>query len=275
MMCSPKKFVVLAALLLFRSIITPAQNQPLAFEVASVRPNKSTTRDNNTQILPGGKLLATNLNVRALIMAAYGLSAENLVMAGPDWLSSEKYDVQAAAEMDAIPLTTSGKELSEKVRLMLQSLLADRFKLKIRHELKAQDIYSLVIAKGGPKLVKASVEEKDCLAPQGIPCHQLSAAPVRGFHGEAVSISDLVARLQVRGRIVVDKTNLSGLFSIHTTAFRPEQPGPGFAEEAHADPESLPTVFTLLEEQLGLRLEASRNSIEVLVIDHVEKPSEN
>jgi uncharacterized protein (TIGR03435 family) len=265
----------------------PAQSQPappLAFEVASVKPNKSgDNRRPGLDYLPGGRFSAVNVPLYIIIAIAYNVPFQSSRLSGgPDWTRSERYDIEAKAEEGSIPSGSSAKVRDERMRWMLQTLLADRFKLTIRREMREQPVYALVISKRGPKLQRAKIEEKDC--PEGSPnnassCHALAGGQGRGIHGQAIDMSDLVLFLaNWTDRPMIDKTGIQGLFNIQTEGWAPLRPKPGPPDEgeeakAMSDP-SRPTLFAVLE-QLGLKLESQRAPVEMFVIEHVEKPSEN
>ena len=161
---------------------SPSQAQsppspPLAFEVASIKPNKSGASRAPSMILPGGRFTATNNTLRALILNAYGISASPyLLSGGPSWIDSETYDIDTKAEANAIPAGAPNRVLWEKTRLMLRTLLADRFHLSVRRETKEMPVYELVAARNGPKLKKAT--EQDCTA-NVMACHGFSGNPRR------------------------------------------------------------------------------------------------
>ena len=170
---------------------------------------------------------------------------------------------------------------------MLQTLLADRFKLKIRRETKEMPVYALVVAKGGPKLQKADIEEKDCtegpfIVMPGTPntaCHSFIGGQVRTIHARAVSLADVATYVENwTDQPVEDKTELDGLYRIETAPWQPmdlrsSPPAPG-AKQDGVDEADLPTIFEVFD-KLGLKLESQKGPVEMYVIDHVEKPSEN
>jgi len=263
-----------------------AQSQPsapLAFDAASVKPSKSGDPRAPSMILPGGRFAATNNTLRALILNAYGIFASPyLLSGGPSWIDSERYDVDAKAEASAIPADAPSTVLWEKTRLMLRRMLAERFKLSIRRETREMPVYELVVGKNGPKLKKA---DRDCDA-SAIACRGFSGNP-RQLSGLAVDMSDLALVLSSNSdRPVLDKTGVQGVFDIKLqwNPFADSvQPAEGLQRSPQAearegpapDPGSLPTLFTALEQQLGLRLESRKGPVETYVIDHVERPSEN
>ncbi|HKQ86297.1 MAG TPA: TIGR03435 family protein [Candidatus Acidoferrales bacterium] len=281
-------FVVFAAGVLVRAddAATHAQTQPpapLSFEVASVKLNKSGDVRSPSMILPGGRFTATNNTVRALILKAYGIFASPyLLKGGPGWIDSERYDVDAKASSGAIPAGTSNRVLWEKTRLMLQTLLADRFKLSIHRETKEMASYELLVAKNGPKLQKSDV---DCNA-SATACHGFSGNPAH-FSGIGVDMYDLALMLsRYSDRPVVDHTGIQGLFDIRLQwnpfapgsqpeADAPRSPAAEAKEGSRPDTASLPILPDALEQQVGLRLEPNKGPIETYVIDHIEEPTSN
>ena len=131
----------------------------------------------------------------------------------------------------------------------------------------------MVEVKGRTKLELAP-KDKECVPSQKLgPCRDFFGGRGRGLHAQSVSMADLAAELTYwTDRIVLDKTGLPGLYNIQTTPWTPDNPGPNFKAEAGTDPENLPTLFSMLPEQLGLRLEAKKERVEILVIDRLERP---
>jgi uncharacterized protein (TIGR03435 family) len=264
---------------------TWAQPAAPSFDAASVKPHKADdTRRSMPQFLPGGRFVSSGIPLRMVISIAYNVGFQSVRLSGgPDWITSIDgvYDIEATAPPGLIPAGLPSKERDEKLKLMLQSLLADRFKLKIRRETKELPVYAVVVGKGGLKLEKAKIDEKDCTetgAP-GVGCHSLIGGRGRGLHGEAVSLSDVLSYVENwTDHPLVDKTGIHGLYNIQTTGWLPMQPGPpppaGAKAEDGSDVADLPTVFGLFE-RLGLKLESQKAPVEIFVIDHVEKPSGN
>jgi uncharacterized protein (TIGR03435 family) len=167
------------------------------------------------------------------------------------------------------------------MRAMLRTLLAERFHLKIRREIKDQPVYAIVVAKGGPKLKAAEIEEKDCEsdAGKGIDCHNFHGGRGRGLHAKAANISDLALFVSNwTDRPLIDKTGLTGMYQFETRGWANITPGPAPAPGALAedgqDAASLPTVFTLFAD-MGLKLDAQHAPMEMFVIESVERPTEN
>lgn len=195
---------------------------------------------------------------------------------GPAWLDTEKYDVQAKAEANAIAPGPMDRERIHQMELMLRTLLAERFKLAVHRETKEGNVYALVIAKGGPKLQEA--KGVDCKVIAG--CGDFTRImPIGYLEGPKVSVLDIAGVLStfVVGRPVLDKTGLAGVFNVKLQwtreGYKPRDDG-ATSNEPQPDPNG-PSIFTALQEQLGLKLEPQKGPVETVVIDHVERPSPN
>jgi uncharacterized protein (TIGR03435 family) len=260
-----------------------------SFEAASIKPSKSGTPGLfRIGLEPGGRFVANGINVSTLIQIAYNVK-ENQISGAPSWFNSDRFDIQAkpddaaAAEMQKLP----PEKRSEQSRQMLQSLLADRFKLKLGHETRELSVYLLTVAKNGPKFKESTLPQQQ--GPAG------SEPPRRGImmngRGQLNVIDaklDMFANVLSHqlGRVVIDKTGLTGRydFTLHWTPdpgegpVMPGGPGPGRESPGGAPPppeQSGPSLFTALQEQLGLKLESQKAPVDILLIEHVEKPSEN
>ena len=264
------------AITLVSCLCVHAQTSRPAFEVASVKLNKSANARPKEEFFPN-RYVATYLTLRTLIYAAYGIpyGRWDYLAGARDWMDSERFDVEGKVEEGTIPVNLSANDRNDQIRAMLRALLAERFQLTVHREIKEVPVYDMVAAKNGPKLQNAA-GDREC---QGIPVGSTACAGrftggMRlGLEGKAVDLSELAQFLSaIADRPVRDKTGIMGLFDIKTTPFKP---GPGSLVEGNADPETLPTIFTMLPEQLGLRLVPSKAPVEVLVIDSVQKPSEN
>ncbi len=278
------RFRIAAAALAAVSLLAQSPTtKPPAFEVASIKPSTATDFNAGIQYLPGGRLTAHNMPLRAIIVMAYGLSFQPARLSGgPGWIRSERYDIEATAEAGAIPAGASEKVRIDKMKLMLQVLLADRFKLVIRHETKEIPVYAITVAKGGPKLEKAKLTEADCekLAEDGndsSPCHGFNGDPGRGLHVDNAGMADLAVMIETfSDRPVLDRTGLQGLYNIRTEGWVPLLPRPPSPPGAEPTAEDLarPSVFTIFD-RLGLKLEATKAQVETFVIESVERPSGN
>jgi uncharacterized protein (TIGR03435 family) len=252
---------------------------PPAFEVASVKLNKSETMQTNIGMLPNG-VNFVNLPLRAIIQFAYGINQPSKLSGVPEWAVTARYDINARAR---------GPVTLEERRLMLQALLADRFKLVARWEKHEISVFALMLARSDGKLGRNLIESKGCIAPGSTAAKEAASpgaqtpicGPKTGGAGRLVltgtSTQQFTAMLSAMlSRTVVNKTGLTGRYDIDLT-FSPEQPNPAGANipDPAADPNA-PSIYTAVREQLGLKLESQRGQEEVLVIDHVERqPSEN
>lgn len=201
------------------------------------------------------------------------------ISGGPTWLDSERYDINAKAE------ERFGSLDPEKARPMVQALLADRFKVKFHRESKELPVYVLVVAKNGPKLREAIAQN-----PGPTSSGQNGPSPDPGrpsfrfgrgrLDGVGVAIAMLTSILSNQlGRYVLDKTELKGTYDFQLK-WTPDQNQPdSFSRQGIPPPqgqsEDGPTLFTALQEQLGLKLESQRGPVEILVIDYAAKPPEN
>jgi uncharacterized protein (TIGR03435 family) len=262
--------------------VASAQPQRPAFEVASIRRN--TTLEGNAVVgdQPGGRFVASRISLRRLIQYAY--RDHQQFLGGPDWLDNERWDIEAKAPEGTVtvranPINTT---VPDTMALMIQSLLEDRFKLKRHTEMRKLPVYELTMSKGGAK-IKLSDDQTPAAAfvgGRGQP-GALARGGIRlgrsDIEMQAQSISLLAAALGAlyAGRPVVDKTGLKGLYDIRLQW----TPDPGLAAPinpaATAGSPSGPSLFQAIEEQLGLKLDSVRAPLPVLVIDSVERPSEN
>ena len=276
-----------------------AQSQsaaPAAFEAASVKLNKNPeSRSMRQQIQPGGRYSATAVPLRFLISLAYAMPFQSpRITWTPEFnaavsaMSPAQFDIEAVAPKEAIPAGATESVQTEIVQRMLQTLLAERFKLVVRRETKELPVYAIAIGKNGPKLKRSDVQEKDCDRrigkPDVVPCHGFNGGQGRGLHADAANMTDLAQFVENwAGRPVVDKTGLMGLFNIQTTGWRPQetvpiqarpdgQP-PSAEQQAFADP-STPTLFDIFE-LLGLKLEAQKAPVDTLTLVSIQPPTEN
>jgi len=262
-----------------------AQQPPLAFETASVKPNKSGDEERFTRVDPGGGLTVVNMQLRELITWAYQIQSFQLE-GGPGWIASDRFDILAKPERE-VPST--GEQ--DPRRMMLRTLLADRFKLVMHKETKELPIFELVLArqggKLGPQLRPAAVDcaARAAAARAGTPPPS-SGPPGPGFCGTTmnpVSVRGggatmaMLASLLERAakRLVIDRTGLKGNWDLEVnyTPDRSQLP-PGVELPSSIDPNG-PSLFTALEEQLGLKLRPARGPVEVLVINSVQQPTPN
>ncbi|MGE3401529.1 MAG: TIGR03435 family protein [Vicinamibacterales bacterium] len=283
-----RQLVMLGSVVVIMSGLLAGAQQ---FEVASIRQNLSDDR-RSFSVQPGGRLVVRNVALRDLIAAAYdmadiGLLVPDRILGGPEWIETERYDIEAkaSAEFQFAP----GGPPRDAI-LMLRSLLEDRFKLVARRETRDQPIFELVVARPGqlgPGLRQTGLD-CDALFASGRPpvpaaprqpgepppC-RLIGGPARTI-ASAVTMQQLAANLSNHlGRFVVDRTGLTDRYDFNL-AWTPDRlpagaPPPGIPP---VDPNGPPLV-TALQEQLGLKVEPARGPVEVLVIDRVERPTPN
>jgi len=252
------------------------------FDVVSVKPNKSDNGMMRVMNKPDG-YTATNVSLKMLIQMAYGIR-QDLISGGPDWVDSAHFDLDA--KVDGADVDTLKKLSPEQRRMVLRPALEDRFKLKVHTETKQLPVFELGIAKGGTKLKEAS---PDATYPNGFKgfdgvAHGGMLRMGNGeFQGQGVEIKGLVNMLSQQLRqTVIDKTGLTGKYDFELNWTPDDGLVPMFhgtdGSPQKADPApdaSGPTIFTALQEQLGLKLQSAKGPVETLVIDHVEMPSEN
>jgi uncharacterized protein (TIGR03435 family) len=287
-------FVAAAVVSLLVSIrIVRSQTPPVTFEVASIKPDPGcTTRPRSGQGVSPGRLNLECMTLQVLIETAYGVWANaaspNIkhfdVRGGPGWVSSDYYVILATADGNPSRGQMNGP--------MLRALLEERFKLKVHRESKDVPVYALTLAKSGLKL--KPVQDGRCVqsdpnqmpptpapgAPPPVVCGRPIPAP-KGrnitFDVFGVSIADFADGLlsRIMDRVVIDKTEQAGLFDVHFE-FTPDDATPlGGQAPVPASGQFGLSIFAALEEQLGLKLESTKGPVQVLVIDHVERPSEN
>jgi uncharacterized protein (TIGR03435 family) len=275
-----------------KSVRAQAPERP-SFEVASVKQNKSGEGFIRIATAAGGGFRITNAPLRELIRFAYQIQPFQ-IEGGPGWIASDRFDIVAKAEGNLPPGQPGGPP--GPLQLRMQSLLAERFKLVTHNETKQLQVYALVIARSdgklGPNLRKS---ETDCTAliagRRGAPPAPLQPGerPMCGmrigpgsFSAGAMPLSQVASSLSpLVQRIVVDKTGLAGNYDIDVT-YTPDQmpqgpggpPPPGAPALPPIDPNG-PSIFTALQEQLGLKLDSQRGPVDVFVIDGVEHPSED
>ena len=239
------------------------QDAAPAFEVASIKPSPQVRMWSGFQPQPGGRFEA-HATVKAMVAWAYDIR-EFYVTGGPAWASSDEFTVVAKAETAATPA---------QMRQMLRTLLSDRFKVSVRRETKEAALYDLVAAKGESKLQEAKGDPGFIAfkGPGQIECQRID---MRGLAGYLQTLL---------GQVVLDKTGMTGVYNFKLT-WTPDEsqagkpgagPVGGRAENpAGAAPDPGPSIFTALQEQLGLKLEPGRGPVDTIVIEHVEKPSED
>jgi uncharacterized protein (TIGR03435 family) len=249
--------IVLCVVTLLHANAVPAQRP--SFEVASIKPTPL-GKPSMSVGTSRGRFIARGATVSLLLQYSYHV--KNFQIAGgPDWLDSDRFDIDAKFNGE------DNAENDQKVQAMLQSLLADRFKLQLHEATQILPVYELVAAKNGSTLALSDS----------------STQPrIRGGPGQILathtSMPELASHLSlIVRRQVLDRTNLAGTYDFNLKWTPNENQRPVLSSRPDAPPPDPlgPALFTALPEQLGLRLESSKAPIEVLVIDHVQKPAAN
>ena len=264
----------------FGSMLVQAQpTTGPAFEVASVKPNRSGDGGTSFQMLPGGRFVAINATARALLQATYQFNYLPFqVVGGPDWIDREHFDIEGRAAASA--------SITE-IDAMIRTLLATRFKLTYAKETREQPVYHLTAlrpgGRPGPQLRQAATpcdsRPVPLDAPPPVPTwdapRRCGARFTRGKNGQriegiGVPLDELARRLsQPTRRIVTNRTRLEGLYDFEL------EYTPDADRQADASADTDVPLFTALQDQLGLRLESARGPVDVLVIQSAKRPEEN
>ena len=241
-------------------------------EVASVRlapPSEIDSMKQSGQIpraaFPGNKITVTAMSLVGMVRVAYDVRVYQVSPGGPSWINDDAYDIEAKAEGD-VTLTLDG------FRQLLQKVLADRFRLTVHRETKEIPVYALVVGARGPKLTESKSDKYSM---------RVGATQIDISDGALGQLTGALTSYVV-DRPVLDRTGLTGRYDL-TLKFAPEpvqRPSPlpeAFSPPAAAPsiPSDAPSLFTAVQDQLGLRLESTKAPIDLLLIDHVERPSEN
>jgi uncharacterized protein (TIGR03435 family) len=255
------------ALIMAIAVAAAASAQQPAFEAASIRPSAKRAPGADWVLRPGGQFIASNITLEELIATAYGMETFR-VLGGPDWGRTTQYDVQARGAANVT---------ADQTRMMLRTLLQDRFRLRAAVVRRDVPVYELMLARSdrmtGPRMPPSTpascVENAPVSASPGAPtpCGRLFGNPGRLF-GRRIPLDLLATRLSPTvGRVVLNRTGLTDMFDIDLE-WTPDS-GPSLASK------DAPALFTALGEQLGLRLDLSTGQADVLVIESVEPATEN
>jgi len=276
-----------AASVLAAAAQTPAPPADAKFEVASIKRNKNGGPVAGLRRLPGGRFEATNIQLSTLISFAYQLQPFELD-GGPSWLNDDRWDIFAKIDGDPPPVIPG---TVDAISIATRALLADRFKLALRRQTREIQVYQLVRASAGQLGKGLRPSTVDCLAIQragdeaakGGPPAPNPNTPERLVCGMRISVGRIQfggrpmtmltdALTAITQRRVVDRTGLTGFWEFDIS-FNPPAPPPG-REAPPPDPNTA-SLFTVLQEQLGLKLESARLPMPVMVVDRVEPPVED
>ncbi len=241
-----------------------AANANPAFEVATIKPSRPDQPGMGFRV-QGRRFSTINTTVGDLIAFAYGVQSRQITE-GPAWLTSDKFDLSAQPDGEGQPNDSQWK-------LMVQKLLADRFKLSFHRDKKELSVYALSVAKGGHKLTPSAGD------PNGLP--GLGFGGLGRFMARNATMADFARTMQstAMDRPVVDQTGISGRYDF-TLNWTPDEfqfpalRGPN-APPLPPSVTDAPDLFSAIQQQLGLKLDSTKGPVEVIVIDRVEKPSEN
>jgi uncharacterized protein (TIGR03435 family) len=243
-----------------------AQTPRPVFEVASIKPNTSVEPSGGSEFA-AGRFTGKDVTAKRVIGLAFQPLLGNQIVGGPAWLDTDRFDIQAKA---------SGDPSAAQLRLMLQSLLEERFKLVTHRETRELPVYNLVMARGDGKAgARLRPSQTNCVNDRPpTPVSQVTIPQCAftftdtALRGKGVTMRALARELSFVGRVVLDKTDLAGQFDVDLE-WASVPSGPDVPADAG------PSIFTTLQEQLGLKLESTKGPVDVLVIDHVEHPTED
>jgi len=251
----------------------PGPTDRLTFEVASIKPNKSGDTRSRTDAAPNGRVMATNVPLNDLVRTAFELQPQEMVMGdrAPAWITADRWDIEAKAPGEPSP---------QQMRSMLRNLLLDRFKLAARREVRNMPAYAIVLARSdrqlGPQLRKSTLDCEAQVAASRVPgttpgsVRQCGGRSGRGtIATTGVPLSSFAKSLSpAAGRYVFDATGLTDRFDLDLKWTPDPEPGA-------AAPSDGASLFTAIQEQLGLRLEPRQAPVDVFVIESAERPAED
>jgi uncharacterized protein (TIGR03435 family) len=235
--------------------VSPAEQPPLRFEVASVRPHPfAGDEPSDRRVLPGGRFVATATTVRTFLRIAFGID-NNRMSGGPGWIDNETFDI-VATTADRAEIKTP-----QQLQQLILSLLEDRFQLKFHREQKEGPVYWLELDKPGklgPALKLSPPESQPDMSTNSNGSRAVMKA-------SKMSMNDIAAALRRQvGRPVEDHTGLKGTFDFQIEWAPVDTPDSAY-----------PSLYTVLQEQLGLKLQSAKGTIEIVVIDQIAHPSDN
>jgi uncharacterized protein (TIGR03435 family) len=248
---------------------------PIQFDVVSVKMHNPDNHEGRMQLTPDGIRLS-NLQLQDLIVQSYGLVLSDQIVGLPNWANTERFDIEA--KVAGADIAAFRRLTLDQVRSMGRPILADRFKFAGHQEKKVLPLYALVVAKDGSKLTPSTLSGQDGDARTGL----IGMRHQSNTNGTSPSMNELTARgvtmdrlastlsQQGLGRVVLDNTGLTDRYDFKLT-----WASESVAADTNSTDTSGPSIFTAVSEQLGLKLEPSKEPVPVLVIDHIEMPSLN
>lgn len=270
--------------------LVPAAASPAAFDVASVKPSSPDSRGRSL-MMSEGKFNTENQPLTGLIKFAYSLKSDDQLLGAPAWLGSRGFDIEAREDAAFVEeaKTLPPEQRIARIKLMVQALLMERFRLQVNRETRELPVYVLVVAKGGPKMTatpppdlpRASAAPP---APGDPPVRRRGSGVRSNGRGDLTGLSatmDVLTSVlsnqpETSGRLVLDKTGLTGNYdwTLKWTPEKSESMVSGGSGAAPAE-ETGPSFFTAIQEQLGLKLESQKAPVPVVVISHIELPDAN
>jgi uncharacterized protein (TIGR03435 family) len=260
-------------------VALPATAQSQAFARITIKPVSSTNqRSARIRVLANGTLIANAIPVITLLSYAYDVpvNPSPRFLPLPGWTVREKYDIQAKAP--AIPSNLPDSDVRSRIKEMIRGLLADRFRLVMRVENKTMAVYAFTVAKGGPKLQKSAIAEEDCIfdtGPEG--CHSFVPGLGHPLNAKAIDMDDLAHYIENWTDLpVVNRTALSGRFTVHTEGWTPMRlppPPPNYSSAVNPFA-GFSTIFTVLG-KLGLELKRQDDIVPVYTLERIEPPNPN
>ncbi len=246
--------------------------QPPTFDVISVKPNKTSLGVHGliiTEFTADG-FRGTNIPVHTLLLQAYGLH-EGESFGEPAWANSEVFDIEA--KVAGPDVAAFSKLDSDQLQAMLRQILTERFGLVAHRETRELPVYALSVAKGGPKLKESAIDPSVSASARSGGGVQMSMGMIAAHQCTIPYFLSMLSRQL--GRTVIDRTGLTGNYDF-TLRWAPDN-GVTTASNGSdgAQPDTLPSIFTAVQEQLGLKLESTKVPASVLVIDHLERPTQN
>ncbi|HEY3625836.1 MAG TPA: TIGR03435 family protein [Terracidiphilus sp.] len=276
----PLGFGVLHAMQAPTELVHPAAGSAPAFEVVSIKPNHDDGRRRRIGISPTG-FTATHASLKDIIGMAYDTTGAGQIIGGPDWMNSEYFDIEAKASEADIE---AGRKLTmdqrrKQLSLMLQSMLSDRFGLRTAFETRELPVYALTVARSGAKIQQVQVypvPADGTPPPPGAHVTSLTTHDARDWTATAFPMDEFTHWLshfeELDKRIVVNETGLTGNYDF---VLRGVSMGSELEMKRDPGQEAPTSIFTALQEQLGLKLESRKAPVEVVVIEQAERPSPN